>query len=301
LYYLEVDALSRHPRVPTLRVEINGHQGDFYFAPRVSWALGDELDAFDPIHSEQQKRITIPARFLRSGENRLTLTAIDDPSTNKKHVTAGGPGDSGFYYDAMTLLQSSEAVLKEHPEATLEPTIFFRNTPAGLEEECWLTVQYMQGWGGARVHVARGGVSAQVTAAKRGEFGEARVPVYISSSAGAGNTQMEFSNTWAPGSNGPMRQSFNTDFKPRKRWKIFYAPEEHLNVGYTDYQAKVVEVHSRVLDQLPEVLAAHPDYRFNVDGSWVMREWLETRDAEQAGRLAAAGRAGCTRHICSRG
>jgi hypothetical protein len=73
---------------------------------------------------------------------------------------------------------------------------------------------------------------------------------------------------------------------------VFYAPHQHLDIGYTDYQAKVAEVHSRNLDHLLDVLPAHPDYRFNIDGSWVLQEWLATRSAEQAGRLAEQARAG---------
>ena len=62
LYYLEVDALFRHPRVPILRVEINGHPGDFYFSPQVSWALGDESDAFNPIPRSSRSALpSLPA------------------------------------------------------------------------------------------------------------------------------------------------------------------------------------------------------------------------------------------------
>ncbi|MGA3168381.1 MAG: glycosyl hydrolase-related protein [Terriglobia bacterium] len=292
LYYLEVDGLFRHPRVPILRVEINGHQGDFYFSPQVSWALGDESDAFNPIHAEQAKRIAIPARFLRAGENRLTLTCLDEPATVTRHITAGGAGDSGFYYDALKFTQDAEGASVSQPEARLEPTIFFRKAAAGLEEETWLTVEYPPGWQAAKVRIGRGGFSTETEITKRGEFGEARVPVYIPDSVAAGEARIEFTNSWTKEARGLARQSFTTDFKPQRKWKVFYAPEEHLDVGFTDYQAKVAEVQARVLDQLPEVLAAHPDYRFNIDGSWVVQQWLGTRTAEEATRFAAAARAG---------
>ncbi len=292
VFLLEVNALFRHPRIPILRVEINGHQGDFYFSPQLGSTLGDEDDAFIPIHSQQQKRITIPARFMRAGENRLTLTALDEPVTGTPQSGATGWGGSGFYYDALTLSQNAVAKPEDYPEIRFEPTIFFRKAAQGLEEECRLTVQYPQGWHNAKVHIALGGFSTSAEVTKRGEFGEARVPVYIPDSVGAGKANIEFTNSWAPETKGPGTQSLTVGFNPKRKWKVFYAPNEHLDVGYTDYQVKVAEVHARVLDQLPEVLAAHPDYRFNFDGSWLVEQWLKTRAAQQTSRFEMNARAG---------
>ena len=292
VYHLEVNALFRHPRIPVLRVDINGHQGDFYFSPQLGTTLGDEDDAFIPIHSQQQKRITLPARFLHAGENRLTLTAIDEPAAEIPQAGATGWGGSGFYYDALALSQSAEAAPGDHPEVRFEPTIFFRKAAAGLEEECRVTMQYPPGWRDAKVRIALGRFSISTLVSKRGEFGEARMPVSVPDSVLAGEAKIELTNSWTPEAPGPVRQSFTADFKPKRKWKVFYAPNEHLDVGYTDYQVKVAEVHARVLDQLPEVLAAHPDYRFNFDGSWAVEQWLKTRAAEQAGRFERYARKG---------
>jgi hypothetical protein len=292
VFHLEVSALFRHPRIPILRVDINGHQGDFYFSPQVGSVLGDEDDAFIPIHSEQQKRISLPARFMRAGENRLTLIAIDEPAAEPAQTGATNFGGSGFYYDALTLSHSTESPPGDHVEVQLEPTIFFRKGSAGLEEECRLTAQYPAGWRDSKVRITLGAFSTSTVVTKRGEFGEARVGVPIPDSVTASQAQIELANSWAPGAAGRARQSVTTAFKPKRKWKVFYAPSEHLDVGYTDYQVKVAEVHARVLDQLPEVLAAHPDYRFNFDGSWIVEQWLETRSALQSRRFETAARAG---------
>jgi len=291
-FYLNLSLLFRHPRIPLMQLEVNGHRGIYYLSPKVSFELGDEADAFNPIHSEQQRRIPLPARFFRAGENRVTITCLDEPATVMRHLTAGGPGDSGLYYDALSLSQDPETALSDQLEISFAPTIFFRKSGTGLEEECRLTVRYPEGWRGAKVRIVLQTFSTQIEATKKAEFGEARQAIYVPDGVRLGQARIEFSNTWAPGRKGSSRQSFTADFTPRRKWKIYFAPNEHLDVGYTDYQAKVAEVHSRNLDRLLEVFASHPRYRFNIDGSWVVEQWLATRTAEQARRFAEEARAG---------
>ncbi len=294
-FFLNLDVLFRHPRIPVMQVDVNGHQGDFYFSPRVSWIVGDENDAFNPIHSAEQRVIALPAAFLKRGENRLTLTCLDEPSTATRHITVGGPGDSGLYYDALSLTQDPDAAYPRRLEASFEPTVFFRKAAAGLEEECWLTVGYPAGWQGGKAKVGIKSFTTEVAAPKKAEFGETRIPVYVSDAVPAGDAEIELANTWAPGARGERAQSFTSNFTPQRKWKIFYAPHEHLDIGFTDYQAKVAEVHSRDIDLLLNTLEKHPDYRYNVDGSWIVRQWLATRTAQQAARFkqeASAGRIG---------
>lgn len=291
-FFLNLSLLFRHPRVPALQVEVNGHQGFYYPAPKTSSDLGDEDDAFNPIHSEEQLRIPLPARYFHAGENRLSLTCFDEPPTAAHHTTVGGPGDSGVYYDALALSQDPSVEPPEAPEVSFQPTIFFRKSAAGLEEECLLTVTYPDGWKGGKVKLDLKGFTREIETSKKAEFGQARFPVYLPDGVPAGQAQIELTSSWAPGRKGPARQAFTVNFTPSRKWKIFYAPNAHLDIGFTDYQAKVAEVHSRNLDRLLEVLPAHPDYRFNIDGSWVVEQWLATRTAEQAKHFEEQARAG---------
>ena len=287
-FYLNLSLLFRQPRIPVLRVEINGHTGNYYLSPKLSFELGDEEDAFNPIHSSEQRRVALPARYFRAGENRLTLTCLDEPPTVTHHITAGGPGDSGFYYDSLSLSQDADTVLGEKLSVSLEPTVLFRKSGEGLTEECWLTVRFPDTWRGGKARVVVGRFSTQINIPKNSEFGEARYTLQIPDGTPAGAARIEVSELKP----GRSPQSFSADFTPRRKWNIYYAPNEHLDVGYTDYQAKVAEVHSRQLDALFAVNQAHPDYRFNLDGSWIVEQWLATRTAEQARRFAEDARAG---------
>ncbi len=56
--------------------------------------------------------------------------------------------------------------------------------------------------------------------------------------------------------------------RPAKKWILFVVPNEHLDVGYTDFVAKVAEVHSRVIDEAMQLIDEFPDFRFTLDGFW---------------------------------
>jgi hypothetical protein len=213
---------------------------------------------------------------------------LDDPPTVTDHITAGGPGDSGFYYDSLSLSQDAAAAADEKLSVSFEPTVLFRKSGEGLIEECWLTVRFPDSWRGGKARVVVGRFSTLLDIPKNSEFGEARYTLQIPDGTPAGTARIEVSESKP----GRGRQSFSAEFTPRRKWKIYYAPNEHLDVGFTDYQAKVAEVHSRQLDALFAVNQAHPDYRYNLDGSWIVAQWLATRTAEQARRFAADARAG---------
>ena len=55
-------------------------------------------------------------------------------------------------------------------------------------------------------------------------------------------------------------------------------PHNHLDVGYTDYPARVAEGQSRVIDQALGLMKKHPDFRYTLDGSWNLEQYLLTRD-----------------------
>jgi alpha-mannosidase len=79
---------------------------------------------------------------------------------------------------------------------------------------------------------------------------------------------------------------------PSRKWTLHLIPHVHLDLGYTDYQGKVVELHSRNLDRALEILAEVPDYRLMVDGAMILDGHLRTRDPDASDRVLAAVRSG---------
>ncbi|HEX8338536.1 MAG TPA: glycoside hydrolase family 38 C-terminal domain-containing protein, partial [Pyrinomonadaceae bacterium] len=50
-----------------------------------------------------------------------------------------------------------------------------------------------------------------------------------------------------------------------------------LDVGYSDFQTKLAELHSRVIDEALEMTAERPEFRFSLDGYWQAQHFLEGR------------------------
>ena len=67
---------------------------------------------------------------------------------------------------------------------------------------------------------------------------------------------------------------------PERKWTIYFVPHAHLDIGYTDYQAKVAELQSRNIDKLLAFLPKNPEMRFSLDGSWVVQNYFATRNEE---------------------
>jgi alpha-mannosidase len=293
VFYLDLSLLFRQPRVPVLELHINGHHGRYYFRPHPMFDLGSVSDEFNPIRSFQRRKLALPAAFFRPGENRLSFIALDEPATVITNRNVGGNGDSGFYYDSLALSYDPEAALNEQFQVNLIPRVFFRKTNTGVREECWLVVRFPRGWAGGKAHIELGKFATDVDVPKPAEFGEARVPFSVPGDAQecAGRVVLS-SRAGGPGSIPARNQSFDMKFVPARKWKVFYAPNEHLDIGYTDYRAKVAEVHSRNIDRLLKVFKAHPNYRFNIDGSWIIDQWLDTRSQSQAQQFSAEAKAG---------
>ncbi|HVN78076.1 MAG TPA: glycosyl hydrolase-related protein [Terriglobia bacterium] len=292
-YYLNLDLIFRNPRVPLMEVKINGHTGYVLFDPQPSHDLAEEADAFNPIHSTQHKRILLPPTFFHAGSNDLTLTCLDDPPVVTFNETSGGPGDSGLYYDAISLSQNPEEPWAAKTIATLKPTVFYRKGSIETREKCWVVLDVPSGWVGGKAKVVMGGFSGTVEIPGSIEFGETRAEILIPGSIPPGTARIELIPLAKTG--GQKEKSFPVNFVPARRWKLYYAPHVHLDIGYTDYQAKIAEVHARNFDRLLEVLGNHPEYRFNIDGSFALEHWLSTRSAGQVSQLAkeaCAGRVG---------
>ncbi len=77
-YRLSVSALLYNPRTPHLEVSINGKTGVYYFQPKLSYYPGDPA-FWSPIYAADQLTIDLPTSALHMGENKLVLTALDNP------------------------------------------------------------------------------------------------------------------------------------------------------------------------------------------------------------------------------
>lgn len=270
LYTLKVALLVESPRVARLEVEINGHRALYFQHPVLDYSGGDVSSVFLPNYSADTITAELPTAFLRQGPNELVLTASDEP-TERDDIT-----DSGLYYDALELDQDTDA----------------NYAPAGLEVQALPTVFYVQKKAGGLAELVD--VFIRHHASSRGgqvvlDLGKAKYTAALESGWDFGEQKVEFSVPEFSGdtkgevavSLGGRTRRFPVTLAAAKKWNFFLVPHTHLDVGYTDYQAKVGEVQSRTLDEAMQLIHDHPDFRFSPDGFWCVRQFLSERTDEQ--------------------
>jgi len=272
VYTLKAGLLSETARVARLQVDINGHRGLFYQHPKLSYMGGDREMVVSPVAAADTIAFDFPARFLRKGTNKLVLTAIDEPSTSDIEL------HSLLAYDALELDHNPS--LRFHPAnltAELVPTIFYMRHGKELVE---LVDIYLRHNGPVRqgeVSLLVGTNKYSVDLSKK-EFGEQMVELSIS------ECTRPMKGVVTVKINGRSHR-FPVVLNPAKRWNLLVVPHVHLDVGYSDYQAKVAEIQSRELDEAMELIHAHPDFRFSPDGYWSVRQYLAGRSEKRQQQL----------------
>jgi hypothetical protein len=263
-YTLKIATLIEKPRVPALKIDVNGHAGIFFLHPKLSYSRSDFTYAFDPHESLSSVVLELPSSFLKTGRNEIAITCVDEPPT-----AAGEEEIGGITYDALSLEQDQvhESQNRE-PEVQLVPTIFYRQTPSGLAEVVDAFVRFPHSWqaGHAVLEINGRRISTDFPA---GEFGEQHLLFDVPQWSGTVRGRFQLSSG--------LKRPVEASLTPQRKWSIYVVPHTHLDVGYTDYQGKVAETQARVLSQADELIEAHPDFRFSMDGSWNLQQLLKTR------------------------
>lgn len=244
-YRVDVSLLFEHASVPVLCVVVNGHEGEFYPAPALDRRMGDGGAVSFPAYSHADLSFLVPGVFLHAGENRIAFTAVF--SDEARQVP-----DAGFNYDAIAMSEAADTG-EASPALRLQPTIFFRKGNAGLEERIDAIVRT----GDAPVRKA-----SVVIGATR-----AALPLQPGAAWGEQKFRLFF-----PAFEAPMQARIDIDaghglehrqqeIAPAKRWTVFIVPHVHFDLGYTDFQAKVASVQSRIVDEALDLFAVHPEFR----------------------------------------
>ncbi len=286
LYKLRLGVLYETPRLSHLRVEVNGHAGLFYFHPKLDYAAGDWEGTFVPQTSYDEKSIAIPASFLNVGENRLVLTALDDPATVENSLGAIAPGHTGVVYDALEFSQEAAGRLDAGGvRATAIPTIFYRGDEKSAKEivEVFADFATMPKQGEVALTV-NGKTVAQKFESKE-DFGERRLEFEVPEWSGSSKA------TVAVSGNGRTKR-FPQQLTAAKKWTVMIVPHEHLDVGFTDYAARVAELHAQSVDSAMDAIKRVPDFRWTTDGYWVAQQYMSGRSKSNQERFLEHLKAG---------
>lgn len=271
---LHIALLVESASVPALRVAINGKSGLFYLHPKLDYSNGDQGDSFYPAYSSADVDFTFPGSYLRPGANTVTLQLVEE--------AAEAVPDVGLNYDAIELDSISQKIDPQSVTAELFPTIFFQQQNGGLTESVDAFIRYNR--------TVEHGSNADLTIGNRhyrndvrggNDFGEEKVQFLVAEFEPQTEARLSLKI------NG-REIHHEQRIDPKKKWTVYIVPEIHVDVGYSDYQAKVAAIQSRAIDEAMDMTAQHPDFRFSLDGEWDLQQFLKTRsDAEQKRAIEA--------------
>jgi hypothetical protein len=269
LYTLKVALLVERPLVSRLEVAINGHRGLFIQHPTLDYSAGDYASVFLPYYSADTINMEFPASFLLPGTNEIVLTALDDSNVRDDST------DSGIFYDAIQLSQDADAKYSPDELAVeAQPTIFYVEKGNGLEELLEIHVRHNSAAAGSAVELTLGKTKYKAKLDGRWEMGEEVVEFSVPEFPVGTKAEVTIHLR-------NRTRRFPVPLDPAKKWNFFLVPHTHLDVGYTDYQAKVAEAQSRSLDEALQMIHDHPEFRFSPDGFWCVRQFLKERTEEQ--------------------
>jgi hypothetical protein len=285
VYRLRLGLILNSPRVPVVQVEVNGHRGLFYQRPERDFKEGNLEANIFPQYAVGFLDAEIPAESLRQGANEISLTALNDP------LSAALPGgedtsDALLRYDALALYAAADGGGDPPPPAffaVATPTVFYKSEGGKLSELVTVFVHRSKPSTHGSVTLSLGAWSQTQELRGGQEFGEERVQFYVPEFSLGARANVSVN---ADGRDHDFAQTLT----PKRKWTVYLVPHEHLDVGYSDFQTKLAELHSRVIDEALELTATRPEFRFSLDGYWQARQFLEGRSEEEKRKFETAVR-----------
>lgn len=274
---------------PELLVELNDWSGLYFLDPERPDYEGI-LGLPCPIAGYQTLRIPFPGAAARAGRNTLRLTTVHTgtPIDAHEHALLEPPwlGGATFMYCRVELRQLPELPPSE-PVASLNPLpLYVQRDDGGLDELVELVVTAPQGFAEATATIHIGDHRLATPLDLEGRHGgqvrkELRVPELAGPAPATVELVVDGTTT-----------SFETELRPHRKWTVHVMPHVHLDLGFTDFQGKVAEVHSRNLERAVDLLDSDHEFAFTVDGSFGVQKLLETRNPERIERILSAMRGG---------
>jgi hypothetical protein len=268
-----------------VQVEVNGHRGWFH-QPVETYREGNSEGAILPQYSIGTMTIEVPPTFLRAGLNEIALTALTDEIS-----TAMPGGETTDYavltYDALELVNTPGAaatVASGVTGARATPTVFYRREGGRVSEVVSVLISWREIVPQGTVTLSLPGwTRTQALAATGRDFGEQRLEFSVPEFAAGTRATVTVK---ADGRDHAFAQTLT----PARKWTVYMVPHEHLDVGYSDFQTKLAELHSRIINEALDMNTEHPEFRFTLDGYWQARHFLQGRSAAEKEKFYAAVR-----------
>ncbi|HEV7904995.1 MAG TPA: polysaccharide lyase family protein, partial [Pyrinomonadaceae bacterium] len=278
IYQLRLGLILKTARAPVVELNVNGHRGWFH-QPLETYREGNSEGAILPQYSIGALTIDVPASYLRAGRNELALTPITDELSTA--MPGGETTDfATLIYDALELIHTrptnpqgatAAASASGVTGARATPTVFFKREGGRLSEVVSVIVSWRELTPQGTVTLSSPGWTRTQALAPAGrDFGEQRLEFPVPEFAASTNFKV------AVRANGHVYDVAQM-LTPARKWTVYMVPHEHLDVGYSDFQSKLAELHSRIINEALDMNAEHPEFRFTLDGYWQARHFLAGR------------------------
>ncbi len=300
---LRLAYISERGPCPDLQIELDGlHRGVFH--PSVRRIDRSETGEPGPVAGPGEIEVLLPASWLTAGRHELTVTTVFDrwAATGENRPDAAdvlyAPDEKlpearsqyGAWFGSYLRWREVSLTVAQ-PQPQLMPTsVQLRTTPffVGPQHDVRQLIDVdfdvpagQQRPAGLTLHHRGQDRAVPALPAKR-DFGmfRWRVPLELAEAGEPVTIQAS-----------PTILAQQT-LQPSRQWTLHLIPHVHLDLGFTDYQGKVLELHCRNIDRALDQIAHDPDFRFCVDGSVVFTEYRRTRSPRRVAQALDAIRAG---------
>ena len=273
-YRLHVAVLIESPSVPVVYLEVNGKRGKFYLHPRLDEGMGDWANTWFPLFSHADVDFSFPGTYLRQGANTITLRIVEE--------SGKGVPDASLTYDAIQLESDARVFDPQRSSAQIIPTIYYQQLQGQLENIVDVFIRHGEPLkAGSTADLAIAGKEYHQSLGQGQDFGEEKVRFLVADFPPRSPAQL----SWNIDSHA---QRMEQPVDPGKKWTLFVVPSVHLDIGYSDYQAKVASLHSKILDEAMDLVERHPEFRYSIDGAWSVDQFLKTRTPAEQQRLISS-------------
>ncbi|MGV8976618.1 MAG: hypothetical protein ACOH17_01100 [Cellulomonas sp.] len=298
---LRLDLVAERGPCPDIELVLDSHRGVFH--PRIERDDRSSTGEPGPVSGIARLEVALPPQWLGPGRHVLTLATVldeaallDDPvgttGVRRRLDESLPPARShyGRWFGSYLRLRRVRLTpltvppVPQSPTGTVTATPFFVRTEAGERELIDVDLDWQAGSpvpGEITVTVAGHRVNLPSMPTDR-DFGTVRRRV---------RSPVELNGPTPVHISGPGID-LSTTIEPCRRWTLHLVPHIHLDLGFTDAQGKVLELHCRNIDRALDLMDADPSFRFSVDGAFVVQEYRSTRSPAQVDRLFAAIRGG---------
>lgn len=290
-YRLTLQAYEGAGPCPDLRVTVNG-------VPGLLLTRASRPDrAHNPVPPTPtagviERSLVIPSRLVREGDNRLTITtiAVEPPASSElirqQRPELGWWFGSTLRWGALSMQVCDVGSDAIGADVEVLP-LFVRRDPEGLFEGVDVIVEGLTEHSDTTLKFSAGDFAESVDLSRAAyQFGDVRARFFVPEFESELEAQVQVDR----GEEQILHSSYA--LKPSRKWTLHLIPHVHLDVGYTDYQAKVIEVHSRNLEKALALFEQNDDYRFSVDGSMILEMFGSNRHADTYQAVVAALRQG---------